>query len=110
MNSPEVLLAAAPVASGPPAIMNLLLLVAMGLIFWFLVFRPQMKRQKAHQAKIAGLKKNDRVVTAGGLVGKIVKLDDQFVEIELAQNVRVKAVRQTIGDVLPANGNLPAND
>ncbi|QQN75621.1 preprotein translocase subunit YajC [Croceicoccus sp. YJ47] len=90
--------------------MNLILLAAMGLIFWFLVFRPQIKRQKAHQAKIAGLQRNDRVVTAGGLVGKITKLDDDFVEIEIAPNVRVQAVRQTIGDVMPKGGVKPAND
>ncbi len=46
------------------------------LIFWFLIIRPQMKRQKEHQAKVAGLKKGDQVVTAGGLVGKVHKVDD----------------------------------
>jgi preprotein translocase subunit YajC len=109
MNNPLLILAAAAPA-GPPAFMNVLLLVAMGLVFWFLVFRPQIKRQKAHQAKIAGLQKNDRVVTAGGLVGKVVKLDEQYVDLELAPGVRVKAVRHTIADVLPVGGTAPAND
>ncbi len=103
-----VLAAAAPVA-GPPGWVQILPLVAMGVIFWFLVFRPQMKRAKEHQAKIAGLQKGDRVVTAGGLVGKIVKLDDNYVDLELGPNVRVKAVRSTIGDVIPPTA-LVAND
>jgi len=85
-------------------------LVAMGVIFWFLVFRPQMRRQKEHQAKIAGLQKGDRVVTAGGLVGKIVKIDEHYVDLDLGQGVKVKAVRSTIGDVIPAGSSAPAND
>jgi len=114
MSSLLSVLAAAPgsatASAGPPAWSNLLLLGAMGLIFWFLIFRPQLRRQKEHQAKIAGLKKGDRVVTAGGLVGRIVKLDDHYVDLELGTNVRVKAGRSTIGDVLPPGGNAPAND
>ncbi len=96
-------------AGAPPGWMQFLPLVAMGLIFWFLIIRPQMKRQKEHQQKVQGLKKGDQVVTAGGLVGKIVKVDDDYVEVELAQGVRVKAVKATIGDVI-APGGKPAND
>lgn len=109
MSSNLLVLAAAAPAAGPPGWVQILPLVAMGVIFWFLVFRPQMKRQKEHQAKIAGLQKGDRVVTAGGLIGKIVKLDDHYVDLDLGPNVRVKAVRSTIGDVIPPN-NAPAND
>ena len=108
MTGPLLVLSAAP--AGPPAWSNLVLLFAMGLIFWFLVFRPQIKRQKEHRAKIEGLKKGDKIVTAGGLVGKIVKLDDNYVDVELAQGVKVKAVRHTIGDVIPPAGAAPAND
>ncbi|ODT00295.1 MAG: preprotein translocase subunit YajC, partial [Erythrobacter sp. SCN 62-14] len=82
----------------------------MVLIFWFLIIRPQMKRQKEHQQKVSALKKGDSVVTAGGLVGKVVKVDDTFVELDLGPNVRVKAVKQTIGDVMPPGGGKPAND
>lgn len=109
MSSTLLVLAAAAPAAGPPGWVQILPLLAMGVIFWFLVFRPQMRRQKEHQAKIAGLQKGDRVVTAGGLIGKIVRLDDQYVDLELAPNVKVKAVRSTIGDVIPAGG-APAND
>ena len=85
-------------------------LVAMGFIFWFLILRPQMRRQKDLQTKLGGLKKGDQVVTAGGLVAKVIKVDDHYAELELAPNVRVKAVKATIGDVIPPAGSTPAND
>ncbi|MGB3166500.1 MAG: preprotein translocase subunit YajC, partial [Alteraurantiacibacter sp.] len=66
-------------------------------------------RHKQHQAKIGGLKKNDRVVTAGGIVGKVTKVDDEFAEVEIAQGTRIKVVKSTIGDIL-APGGKPAND
>ena len=84
-------------------------IIGMVLIFWFLIIRPQMKRQKEHQAKIAAVKKGDQVVTAGGLVGKVIKVDDVYVELELGTNVRVKAIKATIGDIIPPGGK-PAND
>lgn len=102
--------AGAPAAAGPPAWTNLVLLAGMAAIFWFLILGPQRRRMKEHQAKIAGLKKGDRVVTAGGLIGKVVKLDDDYVDLELAQGVKVKAVRSTIGDIVPPGNGAPAND
>lgn len=104
------LAAAGPAAAGaPPAWMTWAPIVGMVLIFWFLIIRPQMKRQKEHQQKVEGLKKGDQVVTQGGLVGKIIKVDDTYAEVELAQGVRVKAIKQTIGDVIPKGGTA-AND
>ncbi|PKP65456.1 MAG: preprotein translocase subunit YajC [Alphaproteobacteria bacterium HGW-Alphaproteobacteria-7] len=96
-------------AAGPPSWMSFLPIVGMIAFFWFLVIRPQMKRQKEHQTKIAAVKKGDQVVTAGGLVGKVLKVDDTYVELELGTNVRVKAVKATIGDIIPPGGT-PAND
>ena len=115
MNTPFSLstLAAAGSAAaveGPPAWMQFLPLVAMGFIFWFLILRPQMRRQKEHQAKVAAIKKGDQVVTAGGLIGKVIKVDDHYVDLDLGPNVRVKAVKTTIGDILPPTGTAPAND
>ena len=115
MNGPallHMLAAAAPAtaASEPPAYLQFLPLVAMAAIFYFLILRPQMRRQKDQQAKIAGIKKGDQVVTAGGLIAKVIKVDDQTVDLELGTNVRVRAVRATIGDVLPPAGSAPAND
>ncbi|KHS49030.1 protein translocase subunit yajC [Novosphingobium subterraneum] len=106
----STLSAAAANAGQPPAWMTFMPLVAMGFIFWFLILRPQMRQQKEHKAKIAGMKKGDMVVTAGGLIGKVIKLDDHYVELELGPNVKVKAVRATIGDIVPPVGSSPAND
>lgn len=107
-----MLAAAAPAtaAAEPPVYLQFLPLVAMAVIFYFLILRPQMRRQKDQQAKIAGLKKGDQVVTAGGLLAKVIKVDEQIVDLELAPNVRVRAVRATIGDVMPPAGSAPAND
>ena len=103
------ILAAAAGAEAPPAWIQWLPIIGMILIFWFLIIRPQMKRQKEHQQKISALKKGDQVVTAGGLVGKVAKVDEHYAEIDLAQGVRVKAVKNTIGDIIPPGGHA-AND
>ena len=68
-----------------------------------------MRQQKLHREKVAGVKKGDQVITAGGLVGKVTKVDDTYAEIEIAQGVRVKAVKATIGDIVQPGGK-PAND
>lgn len=111
MTTPTLsILAAASSAGAPPAWISFLPLVGMFVIFWFLVLRPQMKRQKDLQNKVGGLKKGDQVLTAGGLVGKVLKVDEHYVDLELGPNVRVKAVKSTIADVVPPGGIAPAND
>ena len=102
-------LAAGTAAAAPPGWLQFLPIVGMVAIFWFLIIRPQMRQQKIHRDRIAAVKKGDQVVTAGGLVGKVIKVDDQYAEIEIAQGVRVKAVKSTIGDIVPPGGT-PAND
>ncbi|WP_120718206.1 preprotein translocase subunit YajC [Tsuneonella amylolytica] len=104
------ILAAATTAAAPPVWISWLPIVGMIAIFWFLLIRPQMRQQKAHQAKVAGLKRGDQVVTAGGLVGKVVRVDEHYVDLELAQGVKVKAVKATIGDVIAPGGTAAAND
>ena len=74
-------LAAGSAGAAPPGWLQFLPIIGMVAIFWFLLIRPQMKRQKEHQAKIAGVKKGDQVVTAGGLLGKVIKVDEQYAEI-----------------------------
>lgn len=106
----EILAAAAPAGEAAPGWLNWLPIVGMIAIFWFLIIRPQMKRQKEHATKIEGIKKNDKVVTAGGLIGKVVKVDDNYVDLELAKGVRVQAVKSTIGDIVPPAGAAAAND
>jgi preprotein translocase subunit YajC len=97
-------------ASGPPAWFNLVPFVGMFVVLWFLILRPQMRRQKEQVAKIAGIKKGDQVLTGGGLLGKVIKVDENYAEIELGTNVRVKALKSTISDVIPPTGAKPAND
>ena len=103
-------LAAGTAAAEPPFWISMLPIVGMVAIFWFLLIRPQMRQQKAHREKIASIKKGDQIVTAGGLVGKVIKVDEHYAEIELAQGVRVKAVKATIGDIIPPGGSAAAND
>jgi preprotein translocase subunit YajC len=103
------LLAAGTAQSGPPGWTTFLPIIGMVAIFWFLILRPQMKQQKQHREKIGAIKKGDQVITAGGLLGRVVKVDEQYAEVEIAQGVRVKAVKSTIGDIV-APGGKPAND
>ena len=103
------MLSAAAAQGAAPGWTGFLPIIGMVAIFWFLLIRPQMRQQKAHREKIAAVKKGDQVVTAGGLLGKVIKVDDNYAEIEIAQGVKVKAVKSTIGDIVPPGGK-PAND
>lgn len=105
-----ILSAAATGAEAPPAWVQFVPLIAMVAIFWFLIIRPQMKRQKEHQTKITAIKKGDQVLTGGGLLAKVIKVDDHYAELELGPNIRVKAVKSTLADVVPPVGTSPAND
>lgn len=105
----EILAAAPAAAAAPPAWVSWLPIVGMIAIFWFLIIRPQMKQQKQHREKIAGIKKGDQVVTSGGIVGKVVRVDDDYADVEIAQGVKVKVVKAIIGDIVPPVGT-PAND
>jgi len=102
-------LAPGTAAAAPPGWLQFLPIVGMVAIFWFLIIRPQMRQQKAQREKIAAVKKGDQVITAGGLLGKVTKVDEQYAEIEIAQGVRVKAVKSTLGDIV-SPGGAPAND
>lgn len=77
-------------------------------IWWVLFINPQRKTQKAQRARIEAAKKGDTVITAGGLIGKVVKVDGDEVELELGANVRVRALRSTLSDIRPLGA--PAND
>ena len=79
------------------------------VIFYVLMIRPQQKRMKEHRATIDAVKRGDTVVTGGGLIGKVTKVEETEVEIELAPNVRVKSLKSTLSDVR-AVGGKPAND
>ena len=103
---------AQPAGAGDPTtglIMQIAPLILIFVVFYFLLIRPQQKRAKEHQAKIEAVGKNDEVVTGGGLMGKVTKVADDHVEVELAPNVRVKALKSTLADVKSRTAK-PAND
>ncbi len=91
---------AAGAAPGNPFISFLPLIVLFG-IFYFLMIRPQMKRQKELRKMIADLAKGDEVVTNGGLAGRVDDIGDGFLTLEIASGVKVKVQRQAISAVLP---------
>jgi preprotein translocase subunit YajC len=97
-------------ASGASMLVQMLPLVLIFVVFWFLLIRPQQKRMKDHKTKIEAVKKGDQVVTGGGLVGKVVRADDIYVDVELAPGMKVKAVKGTLSDVVDPMTAKPAND
>lgn len=88
---------------------NVIPLVLIFVVFYFFLIRPQQKRAKDHEAKINAVQKNDEVVTGGGLMGKVIKVADDHVEVEIAPNVRVKALKSTLANV-QSRGTKAAND
>lgn len=97
--------AAAPQGGDP--MMGMLFFVGMIVIFYFLLIRPQQKRAKEHRKLVEALGKGDEVITNGGMLGKIVELSDQYVTVEVANNVHVKIQRTAILTILP-KGSLKA--
>ena len=70
-------------------------------IFYFLIWRPQSKRAKEHKALMSGLNKGDEVVTSGGVAGKITKVTDDFIVVEVADNVEIKVQKVAVAAALP---------
>ncbi len=92
------------------------LLQAIGLplllivLFYFMILRPQQKRAKEHQAMIANVKRGDMIELSSGLIGKVVRVEDKEVGVEVAQGVTVKVVKSMIGVVRAKGEPAPAND
>jgi len=82
-------------------LMQLLPMILMFVVLWFLMVRPQMKKAKEHKALIAAIAKGDEVVTGGGLVGKVVKIGENYVTLEIAEGTEVVVQKPAIGLVLP---------
>jgi preprotein translocase subunit YajC len=90
----------ASAASGSDMFLQIVPFILIFIIMWFLIIRPQQKRVREHQEMVKNVRRGDVVVTSGGLVGKITKLvDDAEVEVEIADNIRVRVVRGMISDV-----------
>lgn len=95
--------APAPAAGGDmmSSLTGMLPLVLMFVVLYFVMIRPQMKRQKEHKAMIEALVKGDEIVTAGGVAGKISKLGDSYIGLEVAEGVEIQLQRSAISQVLP---------
>ncbi len=95
---------------------SLLPIILIMVVFYFLLIRPQQKKVKQHREMVAALRRGDKIVTAGGLIGTVTKvINETEAQVELAEGVRVRVVRATISDVLsnseaPKGGAKPAND
>ena len=89
-----------PLGGGGDLMTQLLPFVLIFVIMYFLILRPQQKRVKAHQEMVKNVRRGDTVVTSGGLVGKVTKvIDDDQIEVEIADGIRVRQVRAMVSDV-----------
>ncbi|NMF87473.1 preprotein translocase subunit YajC [Aromatoleum petrolei] len=90
-------------AGGDPTggLMGMLPLILMFIVLWFLMIRPQMKRAKEHKAMVSALAKGDEVVTQGGIAGRVTQVGDNFLRIEIADNVNILVQNQAVATVLP---------
>ncbi len=95
--------AAPAAASGgtESSLLSLLPLVLMFVVLYFVMIRPQMKRQKEHKAMIEALAKGDEVVTAGGMLGKVSKMGETYVHLEVAGGIELQVQRTAVVQVLP---------
>ncbi len=95
----------APAAAGggdmQSSLMSMLPLVLMFVVLYFVMIRPQMKKQKEHRAMIDALAKGDEVATVGGVLGKVSKLTDSYVSLEVATGVELQVQRSAVVQVLP---------
>ena len=94
---------AAPAAAQDPlsSITGILPLIFMFVVLWFLMIRPQMKRAKEHKGMLDKLSKGDEVITSGGIAGVITDIGENFITVEVADNVRLRVQKAAVGNVLP---------
>ena len=88
-------------AAAGGGLMSFLPLIVIFAVFYFMLIRPQMKRTKEHKKLVAELSKGDEVITNGGVLGRITKVSDSFVTLEVAESVQIKLQRQAVANVMP---------
>lgn len=88
-------------AQEPSLLASLMPLIILVVLFYFLLIRPQMKRAKEHRNLVSNLEKDDEVVTGGGIVGRIIEANEQYLTVEIAEGTQVKVQRDTVTSVLP---------
>jgi preprotein translocase subunit YajC len=100
----------AQAAGGEPSfLVSLLPLILIFVVFWFLLIRPQQKRMREHKEMVQATKKGDKIITSGGIYGTVARvIDDNSLEVEIAQNVKVKLARPTISENLTRAEQGPA--
>jgi preprotein translocase subunit YajC len=81
-------------------IANFIPFILIFVLFWFMLIRPQMKQAKEHRIMLAGLQKGDEVATSGGIVGKVVKVTDAYVSLEIATDIVINVQKQTVQNKL----------
>lgn len=90
---------------GASSLMGMLPIILMFVVLYFLMIRPQMKRQKEHRNLVAGLAKGDEVITAGGMLGKVTKVDDNYITLEIGtsgdKSIETHLQRSSVTSVLP---------
>jgi len=99
---------AAPAAAPGNPLFSFLPLIALFVIFYFLMIRPQMKRQKEHRTMMSALAKGDEIVSNGGIAGRVEDVGESFLTVEIAPNVKIKLQKGAISQVLP-KGTLKAS-
>ena len=93
--------AAAAAPAGPGMIGQLVMLGGFVLVFWLLIWRPQSKRSKEHKNLLASLNKGDEVVTTGGIVGKVTNVTDEFLTLQVADNMELNFQKGSVAAALP---------
>jgi preprotein translocase subunit YajC len=94
---------AAPAAGGDPTsgLMGMLPIILMFVVLWFLMIRPQMKRAKEHKAMVEAMQKGDEVLTNGGIAGRITKVGETYIAVEIADNVEISLQKNAVTAILP---------
>lgn len=93
--------AAAPAPAGGDPVMSFLPLIVIFALFFFIIVRPQMKRAKEQKNMLAALQKGDEVVTGGGVLGKVVRVSENYVSVEIADNVVINVQKHAVQTLLP---------
>jgi len=99
----DTALAQGAVGGATPAVVSFLPLVLVFGVFYFLLIRPQQQKAKEHQEMLDSLKRNDEVITGGGLLGRVIAINDDVVTVEIAPKVQVRVSRATLSDVVSSN-------
>ncbi len=93
--------AGAPAAAQTDGTFSLIMIVAIFILFYFMLIRPQNKRAKEHKELINQLKKGDEIITSAGILGKVVSLDEQYIKVSLTEGVEISMQRGAVTTVLP---------